>query len=141
MFPQIWVFCLESSKIIPEKAVLLMYAFVMDMPYDLAIRETSLYSETTSRETISDWYSYCQEVCVISLDTKYRNEGKFGGPGEIIEVDEIKFGRRKYNCGRYIEGKWIIGMIDISNDDFRYLEICPGKSCGLQKLRHFVICD
>lgn len=64
-----------------------------------------------------------------SLDTKYRNEGKIGGPGEVIEVDETKFGRRKYNCGRYIERKWIIGMINISNDEFR-LEIWPGERAG-----------
>lgn len=56
---------LENSKIIHEKAVLLTYAFAMNMPNDLAIRETSLYNET-SRETISDWYSYCREVCAIA---------------------------------------------------------------------------
>ena len=33
---------------------------------------------------------------------------KIGGVGEIVEVDESKFGKRKYNCGKRVVGKWIL---------------------------------
>lgn len=35
-----------------------------------------------------------------------------GGPGVIVEVDEAKFGHRKYQKGRAIDGDWILGGIE-----------------------------
>ena len=31
----------------------------------------------------------------------------------MIEIDEMKMGRRKYNRGRVVDGSWILGFIDI----------------------------
>ena len=76
------------------KAVLLIYAFANKMSFDLAIRETSLEGEQTSSETVTDWYSYCREICMDALDHKY-DEGEIGGEGHIVEIDECKIGRRK----------------------------------------------
>ena len=33
-------------------------------------------------------------------------------PGKIVEIDEAKFGKRKYNCGRYRDGRCVIGGIE-----------------------------
>jgi len=32
-----------------------------------------------------------------------------GGPGVVVEVDEAKFGKRKFNTGRLVDGTWIFG--------------------------------
>ncbi|KAL7073284.1 hypothetical protein ACQ4LE_007346 [Meloidogyne hapla] len=62
---------------------------------------------------IVDWY------CL-----KERERGKIGGPNKIIQVDESKFGRRKYNRGRRIDGHWVLGLIENNSEDFRLI-ICP----------------
>lgn len=60
----------------------------------------------------------------MALDGIYEQNGPLGGPGHVIEIDEMKMGRRKYERGRVVEGSWILGMIDIQTNEIR-LEICP----------------
>jgi transposase-like protein len=42
-----------------------------------------------------------------------------GGPGVIVEIDESKFGKRKYNKGHHVEGAWVFGAREREN----------GKNC------------
>ena len=37
---------------------------------------------------------------------------KVGGDKIIVEIDESKFGRRKYNRGHKVEGVWVLGMVE-----------------------------
>jgi len=32
-----------------------------------------------------------------------------GGQGVVAEIDEAKFGKRKFNTGHLIDGKWVFG--------------------------------
>ncbi len=54
------------------------------------------------------------------------NRGKIGGQGLVVEVDKMKFGERKYNVGRIVEGSWLVGIIDHVTNELR-VEICPNN--------------
>ena len=54
----------------------------------------------SSFATIVDWYNFCREVCVTILK---RDSEPIGGPGKVVEIDESRFGKRKYNRGRKVD--------------------------------------
>ena len=60
-----------------------------------------------STETITDWINYCREACFNWY--MEQNQGKIGGEGVTVEIDECKAGRRKYTVGRLLSGTWIFG--------------------------------
>ena len=53
-----------------------------------------------------------KEYCICFSSKYYDNLPKIGGLNEIIEIDESKFGKRKYNRGHKVDGVWILGMIE-----------------------------
>ena len=75
-----------------------------------------------STETISDWLTYLREVQLEALVEITKD--KIGGPNCTVEIDESKFGKRKYNKGRVIEGQWVIGGICRENGDI-FVALCP----------------
>lgn len=107
----------------------LIYAFAHKWTFNMTINEDPLKEEKQqclSRSTVSDWFNYCRESVVIYQIEKNEFRGKIGGPGKIVQIDESKFGKRKYNRGRHVEGNWVLGMIEDGSEDLR-LEVCPGN--------------
>jgi len=47
-----------------------------------------------------------------SYKIKNNNNIILGGPNKIVEIDESKFGRRKYHRGHRVEGQWIFGGVE-----------------------------
>lgn len=68
--------------------------------------------DVTSNNTLVDWSSFCREVCYDAITT---NMVPIGGEGQIVEIDESKFGKRKYNRGRAVDGQWVFGGIERSS--------------------------
>jgi hypothetical protein len=59
--------------------------------------------------------------------------GKIGGVGVTVQLDESKFGRRKYNKGRRTEGHWVLGMIADGSEDLRLI-LCPNNKRNAKQL-------
>lgn len=127
----------EDSHIPPDRVIILIYAFVTSMPYEIAIRESSITNVTTSSATVADRFSYCREICMLSLELRNQASGRIGGEGHVVEVDECKIGRRKYHRGRWTEGQWILGMIDMTGA-FR-IEIIPNNKRDRATLTSLII--
>jgi len=78
-----------------------------------------------SNHTIAHWYEICREATINWMEGKV-NDGKMGGAGSVVEIDEAMIGRRKYNRGRLVQGTWVLGIIDVHTNDLR-IEVCPGN--------------
>lgn len=62
------------------------------------------------KTTIIDFISFFREVFIYC---SYNNTAQLlGGDGKTVEIDEAKFGKRKYHRGRIIEGQWVFGGIE-----------------------------
>ena len=66
-----------------------------------------------SPNTISDYIRLFRELIVNTLEDY---DQMIGGEGITVEVDESKFGRRKYHRGRRVEGVWVIGGIENTSE-------------------------
>ena len=57
---------------------------------EFPVRTTVRWSGV-SEKTVIDWYNFCR------AEYMRRNPTVIGGPGKVVEIDEAKFGKRKYN--------------------------------------------
>lgn len=50
----------------------------------------------------------------LSEKQYFSRDREIGGRNKIVELDESKIGKRKYNRGQKVEGAWVIGGIERS---------------------------
>ena len=79
----------DNSKMTLEEILKLTYWWCQDLDqtqikYELGLAES----------TGVDWDSFCCEVCEITL---LENGEKLGGYGKVVQIDESKFGKRKWS--------------------------------------------
>ncbi|GFX30957.1 DDE_Tnp_IS1595 domain-containing protein [Trichonephila clavipes] len=52
----------------------------------------------------------------VILDYVEENSQQIGGKDCIVEIDESKFGKRKYNRSHLVEGQWVFGGVERGTD-------------------------
>ena len=62
------------------------------------------YEVDVGSHTAVDWDSFCREVCEVNY---LEWDEKIGGEGKRVQIDESKFGKRKYHKGHRVEGQWV----------------------------------
>jgi hypothetical protein len=84
----------------------------MFFTYDIVRRVPAKRIEEEHRfspTTISDWSQFCRQSMFVCLEDYSE---KIDGPNKILEIDESKFGRRKYNRGHPVKGQWVFGGVE-----------------------------
>ena len=93
-----------NSKLSLQEITKFIYFWTLKYMQDIVHYEMGI-----SAPTVIDFYNFCREVCTILIEDESE---QIGGVGKIVEVDESKFGRRKYHKGRRVEGVWVFGGIE-----------------------------
>ncbi|RWS21644.1 uncharacterized protein B4U80_11051 [Leptotrombidium deliense] len=70
------------------------------------------------------WSGFCREV---AFDALMNVRQKLGGLGKVVEIDESKFGKRKYDKGHYVEGAWVFGGIERDSGEI-FMEVVPDRT-------------
>lgn len=96
---------IEKSKLDVAKIWRILITFLFLKPPRQSFLSTNL---KVTQAAVVDWYSFIREVYIDHLQ---RTSQQIGGPNQIVEIDEAKFGKRKYNRGRIVEGQWVLGGI------------------------------
>ena len=94
----------DNSKMTLEEILKLTYWWCQDLDQSQIKHELGL-----AESTGVDWDNFCREVCEITL---LENSEKLGGNGKVVQIDESKFGKRKYHRGHHVEGQWVFGGIE-----------------------------
>ena len=94
----------EKSNLTLVEIVKLTYWWCRGVSQEEIRHEVNL-----SEHTAVDWDSFCRETCEVTL---LEREDKIGGPGKTVQIDESKFGKRKYHRGHKVEGQWVFGGIE-----------------------------
>ena len=71
----------ENTKMSPLQVMLITHCFTTENSYKQTVIDVSVGDAKLSPRTISEWFNLCREVCMISIDVKYRSMGKIGGYG------------------------------------------------------------
>ena len=88
---------------------------------NLAVNQTS-FLFNISNTTIVDYFNFCREICVeFCLRQTEAN-------GTIVEIDESKFGKRKYNRGKRVEGQWVFGGVQRDSNDCFFVPVASRDS-------------
>lgn len=90
-----------------------------------------------SEVSLVDWSSFCGEVL---FDAMLHNAEPLGGEGRTVEIDESKFGKRKYNRGHRVEGKWVFGGVERETGRCFMIPVdSRGKDVLLCIIKHFIL--
>lgn len=64
-------------------------------------------------DTINRIFKLFRKAIALQVE---QSEIKIGGPNVIVQLDESKFGKRKYHRGHRVEGVWVFGGVEISEE-------------------------
>ena len=76
------------------------------------------------RRNACSWFQFCREVVLYFIESKSKITG---GEGKVVDIDENKFGKRKYHRGHCVKGQLVFGGVE-SGSDRTFLVVVHDRS-------------
>jgi ISXO2-like transposase domain len=122
-----------GSRLTCREILLLGYLWINRVP------TTSIMALSgSSSATVCAFTSYYRQLVADSLDEV---DCQVGGRGIIVEVDESKISKRKYQRGHHVEGAWAVGGIERADAGKVFIAVVEdrGYESLLGVLRRYVL--
>lgn len=78
-----------------------------------------------TKNTIASYYQIFRDLVATSMDVE---DCQIGGEGVIVEIDETKMGKRKYNRGHRVEGVWVVGGVERTPERRVFLVVVENRN-------------
>ena len=109
-----------NSKLECSKILFMAWQWLHKSPSN-SIAEMTLHSTAT----VAAFLDHFRQPVAASLQ---EDDSQIGGENIIVEIDESKFGKRKFNRGHRVEGVWIIGGIERTSESKVFLKVVENRS-------------
>ena len=93
----------QNSNLAFLKILLITYGIVHCEPSHQIQNELSL-----GKQTVRAWGMFCRETMLAFLESCSEKSG----PNQTVEIDDSKFGWRKYHRGHPVQGQWVFGGVE-----------------------------
>ncbi|KCZ77468.1 hypothetical protein H311_01517 [Anncaliia algerae PRA109] len=108
---------LENCKKDISEILDIIYFWSLDLTQNKAMIEGNSYSI----DTIFNWYRKLKiQTYYIMINTR---ASKIGGIGHVVEVDEAKFSKRKYEIIRIVRSAWVVDGVDLTTGETFFVEV------------------
>ncbi|KAG1035347.1 hypothetical protein G6F43_013243 [Rhizopus delemar] len=121
----------QGRKSIIHQKLLVVYLFLLQVTIGTISTMTGL-SLPTVRSIIKDIYQVMEADLRIE-DAQVSGVGSDGQP-IVVEIDESKFGKRKYNKGKRVDGVWVVGGVERTPERKVFLLTVPNRNQNTLKL-------
>ena len=114
----------DNSHLSIKQIIFIIYLWSKGYSLKLATDELKI-----TKKTMIDWYRFCRDMVVFHYQNEDPDSSKIGGVGEIVEIDESVFSKRKYYRGRVVKETWVFG--GVNRDKTKkviFAEIVPDRS-------------
>jgi len=106
-------------KLKPNQVLLVVYLWLARSSHKEIMQITG-----HSDKTITDYLNIFRDFV---SDYVSESTQKIGGPGIVVEIDESKFGKRKYNRGHRVEGSWVFGGVERTPERRVFVTAVPDR--------------
>ena len=112
----------SNSRLKCNEAMFLLYLF------HAKVSSTSIHMMTGhSVHTIAEYKRYYMQLLASDLDDE---DAVIGGQDVIVEIDESKLGKRKYNRGHRVNGVWILVGVEKTPERRMFIESIADRSAA-----------
>lgn len=78
-----------------------------------------------SSKTVRSFEQFCRQLIAGDLEPE---DTIIGGEGIVVEIDECKLGKRKYNRGHRVDGVWVLAGVERTIERRLFLIPVPDRS-------------